>query len=117
MGLIRETDFVMQQIEMMQAIWAKLLGNGITIELKETLLTTVDEGMKVLNLTIDELRTRPMEEIIKENPDTQILFLMDSFLDVYLQLEPDPAIQSQRNILLAHLHETAKTCTFSEFLG
>ncbi len=71
----------------------------------------------VLGLSLDDLRNQPMEDIIAAHPDSQILFLLDSFLDVYLQHEADPMIKEQRGKLLAHLHETDKTYSFTEFFS
>ncbi len=114
MPIVSDRDYILLQVETLKKLLARLLKNNV-IEEPKTILPTVEEGMKVLNLSLDDLRNQPMEEIISAHPDSQILFLLDSFLDVYLQHEDDLIIKNQRVKLLAHLHEADKTYSFTEF--
>lgn len=117
MPIINDQDFILLQVESLKKLLARLLNNNILVEEPKEILPMVEEGLKILNLSIDDLRLQPMAEIISAHPDSQILFLLDSFLDVYLQHEDDPQIKDQRVKLLDYLHEKDKTCSFTEFFS
>lgn len=110
----RKKDYLMLQIENMKKVFAKLL-NKTDWENKNELIQTVNEGLKCIDLTIDDIRQQDMEMLIRDNQDTLLLAQIDFLLDIYLQNQADEEIQKKRNILLKYLHETGKTCSFYEF--
>lgn len=115
MSIQFERDYFLIMLRKLSKIIAYILGKKGQLS-EEEKVYTINEGLKLLGSSIEQLRTGSMEELIAGQPRTEFLFLLHELLSSYLEDTSDEQIANQNDILSVYLKDKKRDCSFLDML-